>query len=96
MKKSYIGLKDIEGNKIYADRSIVELIMRIRKKDVLVKGYFSYDKKELRYTFFQYFKDRTRQNFLQAYLSPNDERIVSGFKIIDTIKENKLGFKFNN
>lgn len=85
----WIGLKDTEGNKIYADSSIVELKMIINKVEVIIKGYFSYIKEELRYEFYQYFNQR--QSFIKAYLSPRDSRITENFKIIDTIQENKLG-----
>lgn len=84
-----IGLKDINGKSIYVDSSIVEFKMVINKKEVDTQGYFSYIKEELRYEFYQYFNQR--RNFIKAYLSPNDGRIASEFKIIDTIQENKLG-----
>lgn len=84
-----IGLKDINGKNIYADSSIVEFELNINKEEVKIIGYFSYIKEELRYEFYQHFKQR--EKFIKTYLSPIDSRLTGEFKIIDTIRENKLG-----
>ena len=90
-----IGKTDIDGNKIYADCSIVEF-RAVGRKAV---GYFTYDSETL----------RMRINILDinyndmGYLSHVEDIIIldrkvdyfsrkmSDFKIIDTIQENKLG-----
>lgn len=89
----YIGKKDTEGNKIYADSSIVEFIYqgeqipvhgaRVHHTISLV-GFFTYDNEEARY---------------EVDILNNSEYVCLNFdslkfkdiKIIDTIQENKLG-----
>lgn len=77
----YIGKKDIEGNKIYADCNIVEFEIY----GDIYKGYFKYSKKHLAYVF----------NFIGKRISytinPTFNQDWSNFKIIDTIQQNKLG-----
>lgn len=77
----YIGKKDIEGNKIYADRSIVEF------QDALgidCQGYLSLDTKSL-----QYYIVILNNELLENVRTDNYD--LFEFKIIDTIQENKLG-----
>lgn len=85
----YIGKKDINNQKIYADCSIVEFEIILRDADgkVVYKnkntGYFTYRKDLLRYVI--------------KYTSCEERGIklysdhITNLKIIDTIQENKLG-----
>tara|TARA_R110000868_G_scaffold93996_1_gene259803 strand:- start:174 stop:557 length:384 start_codon:yes stop_codon:yes gene_type:complete len=85
-EKLYIGLKDVEDNKIYADSSIVEFEY-IKSKH---KGYFTWNNKTLSYDIMV-----IDWNFkiLKNYSAPigYSHLKMKNFKIIDTIQENKLG-----
>ena len=81
---NYIGLKDIEDKKIYADSSIVEFnVIDETKKQI---GYFSFDQTILSYV-------------IELLPKPRGGTIaykysgwtIQNIKIIDTIQENKLG-----
>lgn len=73
-----VGIEDIEGNKIYADSSIVEF-ENIGTKKI---GYFNFNKTSLCYEIIHL---PSMNGF--AF----EPRIMDNFKIIDTIQENKLG-----
>ncbi len=76
-EKDYIGKKDINDEKIYADSSIVELEYMTDK----YKGTISYNNDFCCYQIILMDTDDK--------VSIND--FVSNIKIIDTIQENKLG-----
>lgn len=80
----YIGLKDINGKKIYADCSIVEFYSGNSLDDEqLLTGYFSFNNENLRYEI----KDiNTKESFY--FWNGYDESVLT---VIDTIQENKLG-----
>ena len=83
---NYIGLKDINNNKIYADSSIVEFEHRMHGK---CRGVFSYSNTELAYLIKLIsvndftFTDKTRINY--------NVIDISDVNLLDTIQENKLG-----
>ena len=82
----YIGKTDIEGNKIYADSSIVELNFKPRfdiETTEYVIGFFTFCTKELRYVI----KVLNKHLFDTLYY---DEYTILNLKIIDTLQENKL------
>lgn len=99
-----IGLKDINGKNIYADRSIFEITLANRYK---TKGYFYFDIKNLRYffafidlhimaveKFSEYYKKAHSHNYIDEKIFWSMEysfELFSDIKIIDTIQENKLG-----
>ena len=78
-----IGLKDINGKKIYADSSIVEF--NNSKLWNKYNGIFFYNKERLCYQI--KIIGSIRNNEIIPY-----DKYCSDFKIIDTIQENKLGF----
>lgn len=80
---NYIGLKDINNKKIYADSSIIEF----REDKDLGYGYFTYDFIKLRYII-KVISSNEIYNNLEL---PYESSIMKNIKIIDTIQENKLG-----
>ncbi len=72
----YIGKTDINGNKIYADSSIVEFNIL----DSKYRGFFTYNSARLRYEI----EISSKESIIY-------DGGVKDFKIIDTIQENKLG-----
>ena len=74
-----IGKTDIEGNKIYADSSIIEW----EHQENIYRGYFTFNKKYLRYEVIT--KDHQSKPIAIEffYLEHN------GFKIIGTLQEDK-------
>ena len=82
----YIGLKDINNKKIYADSSIIEFtyIDLKTKENVKLQGYFTWNDEDLRYEI-----DVLNHSL---YICLNYRvNLVVVIKIIDTIQENKLG-----
>jgi len=82
----YIGLKDINNNKIYADCSIVEFEKYART----YKGVFEFDKCSLSYRLRVIKTTDTsiiENEFTFDYIEINE----CNFKIIDTIQQKKLG-----
>jgi hypothetical protein len=77
----YIGLNDINNNKIYADSSIVEFTASGSHGYTQLKGYFHFLKEDLKYII----KTFTHGSF------DFNKQLYKNFKIIDTIQENKLG-----
>ena len=77
----YIGLKDIDDKKIYADSSIVE--MDYLYLNCKIKGYFFFSEITLGYHI------RTLDGF-DGRTFKYDFEAMSNIKIIDTIQENKL------
>ena len=78
----YIGLKDINNNKIYADCSIVEFQWGNGFGNVQTDwGVFKYDLDYLQYLIYEENEDINKSSIKE----------VSNIKIIDTIQENKLG-----
>ena len=77
----YIGLKDIDDNKIYADSSIVEFTASGSHGYTQIKGYFHFSKEDLKYII---------RTFTHGSFDFN-KQLYKNFKIIDTIQENKLG-----
>ena len=86
---NYIGKKDINNKKIYADSSIVEFENNYLKSGIWsvcrLKGIFIFDSEKLKYKIELLDNDIYKCLFLQY-----DEKVYD-FKIIDTIQENKLG-----
>jgi hypothetical protein len=86
---NYIGKTDIEGNKIYADSSIVEFSifkdndLEIFPDKETMKGYFTFNSNSLSYSIRTL--DDSHENF--DFISVHN-RIVD-LKIIDTLQENK-------
>lgn len=81
-KLVYLGLNDINNNKIYADCSIVEFEWKI--SGLKKVGYFYYSNEYLCYMI----------KWVSEYTSDvlfYDKYTMKNFKIIDTIQENKLG-----
>lgn len=80
-----IGLKDIDNKEIYADCSIVEILINHKSAgNRLSIGYFKFNKEYLRYEVV----------FIDGYMKSKTEfyhLFMSNIKIIDTIQENKLG-----
>ena len=93
---NYIGKTDIEGNKIYADSSIVEFdyiyIETIGKQSdkARVKGYFTFNNDTLAYDliFFHNWIDSMPNYWFNMHMKKEDARRASNFKIIDTLQEN--------
>ena len=85
---NYIGLDDINNNKIYEDSSIVEFKVNLRDDEhygsYILNGIFKYDKKLCCYIIECIRFDRI---FIYAISFKN----ISNIKIIDTLQENKLG-----
>ena len=86
---NYIGKKDINDKKIYAESSIIEFEWRESLKlDLMptehVKGYFYYNKNTLSYRLIPLNVGSERTEYC-------DLNKVSNIKIIDSIQENKLG-----
>lgn len=77
---NYIGLKDINNRKIYADSSIVEFIASGSHSYTKIKGYFHFCIEDLKYVI----KTFTHGTF------DFDKCLYKDFKIIDTIQDNKL------
>jgi len=80
---NYIGLKDTNNNKIYADSSIFEL----ENFPYNYKAYFTYSEYYLGYCLVL-LRDGVS---IEASTFPYCPDTMSNFKIIDTIQENKLG-----
>lgn len=82
----YIGQKDINKDKIYADCSIVEFEIDKIFSDIskIQKGYFSYNADYLCYDWV----DLTNHRVVRTGV---DFNLLKNIKIIDTIQENKLG-----
>ncbi len=92
--KEFIGKTDIEGNKIYADSSIVEFedkslvwekeySKQVTRKH---KGFFKYSREKLAYMVCVFDEDLRVVEWCFYY-----EKELFNIKIIDTIQENKLG-----
>lgn len=79
----YVGLKDINNKKIYANSSIVEFNNKINPTHKY-KGYFYYLPTKARYMI----KVLTGSLFTIWFYEPDD---ILNLQIIDTIQENKLG-----
>jgi hypothetical protein len=78
---NYIGKKDINNNKIYADCSIVEFL-----RLGVWKGFFYFDKSLLSYRIKTFQKEN---GVASRFFNFNQE--IKHIKIIDTIQQNKLG-----
>jgi len=84
---NYIGLKDINNNKIYADSSIVKLEWkdyRYRNEIIREIGYFLFNK-DLKCLEFKSVESKMKINFVMHI------DYIQRVEIIDTIQENKLG-----
>jgi hypothetical protein len=81
----YIGKTDIEGNKIYADSSIVEFIANMGEANRKMIGYFQYNDSNLKYGIKTFIPIQTYDFF------EFDNEKMHSFKIIDTLQENRLG-----
>lgn len=79
----YVGLKDIDDKKIYADSSIVEFEFGTISNKKL-KGYFKYSNYTLSYHIILV-DDGNRGRAFKF-----DAELMYDIKIIDTIQENKL------
>jgi len=76
---NYIGKTDIEGNKIYADSSIVEFMMSGDKK----RAYITWDDIQLMYDFVITNEGEFRCSYVDIYQK------IYNLKIIGTLQENK-------
>lgn len=79
---NYVGLKDTDNKKIYADSSIVEIDYLYLK--CKIKAYFFFSEATLSYHI------RTLERFDGRSFKYDFEAMLN-IKIIDTIQENKLG-----
>jgi len=79
-----IGKTDIEGNKIYADCSIVNTNIVTNETRIELNGYFKYDNVNLRYNFHKMPFDNTSAYNIIVF---KDDRF-SRIKIIGTLQEN--------
>lgn len=79
---NYIGLNDINNNKIYADCSICKVNYFSSSDWISDYCYFSFDTENLRYTVCL-INEKEIVDFEASYFDC--------FEIIDTIQENKLG-----
>ncbi|MCK4874810.1 MAG: hypothetical protein KAS26_03090 [Sulfurimonas sp.] len=84
---NYIGKTDIEGNKIYADSSIVELrrIYRHFGGDEILKGFFTFNKETSAYDFIS--SDEYGNTII--HYNKNIIGHISNLKIIGTLQENR-------
>ena len=79
---NYIGLKDIDNKKIYADSSICRINYFSSSDWISDYCYFSFDDENLRYTV-HLINEREIVDYEASYFDC--------IEIIDTIQENKLG-----
>ena len=96
-EKLYIGLKDIEDNKIYADSSIVEFELKdfcpceVMEMDceceiyTKCRGYFNFNYTQLAYDIILFNSEKIKITYNRRFYD------IKNIKIIDTIQENKLG-----
>lgn len=77
---NFIGKKDSNKNKIYADCSIIEFNFENKK----LIGYFHFEKKSLAYDI------RVLNNNIYSIGYAHFNNKIKKLKIIDTIQENKL------
>lgn len=87
-EKNYIGKKDIEGKKIYANYSIVEFDYSGDPYTVKIQGYFYFNTDALFYEIRGVNYKNNKSEKLEYCIN---EHKISNLKIIDTIQENKLG-----
>jgi len=80
----YIGLKDINNNKIYADCSIIEF-EHLKKQ---LKGYFWFDKYELRYKIV--IDTSLAFGGITKLTTVEYNQDIKNIKIIDTIQEREV------
>ena len=85
---NYIGKTDIEGNKIYADSSIVEFNMSGSKKNFKATGFFTFNKKNLSYEFVCFKIDKKKLNSCRYDIDWRNA-YKDTFKIIGTLQEDK-------
>lgn len=79
---NYIGINDINNNKIYADCSIVEFQWTNNFGNIQTDwGVFRYDLDYLQYLIYEENEDINKSSIKDVF----------NLKIIDTIQENKLG-----
>ena len=82
---SYIGKTDVNGDRIYADCSIVETTILDESGAIILFGFFMYNKKELRYEL------NIELNGKEPVCLHFDSERMVNVKVVDTIQENKLG-----
>jgi len=85
---NYIGKTDIEGNKIYADCSIVEFSMSGSRKNFKATGYFYFNTKKLSYEFKYLMLDKKKSDKARTDIDWRNA-YKDTFKIIGTLQENK-------
>lgn len=83
----YIQKDDIEGNKIYADSSIVEFDLGLHSNRKRAIGFFSFCYTFKRYQIIVLNSFEINKDALYIYNPFN----MGKFKIIDTVQQNKLG-----
>lgn len=81
---NYIGKTDIEGNKIYAESSIVNVDVNIGIFNAELNGYFKYYKSQLGYNFHKVPFDKTSPYNIIAYNDDSFRRL----RIVGTLQEN--------
>jgi len=82
---NYIGKTDIEGEKIYADSSVVEFEFRLFDDEdyKTLKGYFSYNSE---YCLYELREPYAKNSYMIYYLKDGD---LKNLKIIGTLQEDK-------
>lgn len=95
-----IGLKDINGKKIYADCSIVEFEHKYKQRAKKQNGIYTLEnfhteKTEILQAFFTWNNEELRYELdilnHDFFVCLDFTSTMKNFKIIDTIQENKLG-----
>ena len=84
-----IGLTDIDGNKIFAQSSIIEFYFKCFGETTTAKftAFFQYNEDELRYELIILNYDKSKTKSIYSVLSYNMD-LMKSFKIIGTIQEN--------
>lgn len=83
-------LDDVEGNKIYADSSIVEFNLSTRQGELTFRGHYSSCESSLGYII-KPFDDSFLKKFGVLAFGNVWFNEINNIRIIDTIQENKLG-----
>lgn len=90
---AYIGKTDIEGNKIYAESSIVQVKITYDYGETfdILKGWFRWNSEGLNYELIVPVNHNNNLNPREKYNYSKLHYKMCGLKIIDTLQENKLG-----
>ena len=91
----YIGKTDIEGNKIYADSSIVRFVMSGSKKNFTATGYFFFHVYKLSYEFRCLMLDNKKLGYERRDINWR-HMLSNSLKVIGTLQENPELLKEDN